>query len=82
MMEIVKNKPDKSLPATPINGIGTFSSPAAAAACPELRKFSRAGAFGVSLCERIAPWGHAPLRGSRWLFPSTLRSAATEDGRA
>ena len=32
--------------------------------------------------ERIAPWGHAPLRGSRHLVPSTLRSTATEDGRA
>jgi len=48
----------------------------------------------VPLRERIAPWGHAPLRGSRPLVPSTLRSAATpvlrsgsatedgEDGRA
>ena len=38
--------------------------------------------FGVPLRERIAPWGHAPLRGSHHLVPSTLRSAATEDGRA
>jgi hypothetical protein len=34
------------------------------------------------LRERIATWGHAPLRGSRHLVPSILRSAVTEDGRA
>ena len=40
-------------------------------------------AFGVPLRERIAPWGHAPLRGSRWLVPRayiwTLGLIAHED---
>ena len=35
----------------------------------------------LSSASRIAPRGHAPLRGSRHLIPSTLRSgSATEDG--
>ena len=33
------------------------------------RRRQRGMARPVPLRERIAPWGHAPLRGSRWLVP-------------
>jgi hypothetical protein len=46
----------------------------ALSACPE--------SFRGSASRAYSPVGHAPLRGSRHLVPSTLRSTATEDGRA